>query len=57
MTDDGYLLTMHRIPHGKNHYGESEHKKPAVFLQHGMLAASTDWILNGPGKSLGKTTI
>lgn len=51
-TDDGYLLTMHRIPHGKKNSGNSDGKKEVVFLQHGMLSSSADWTLHGPEKSL-----
>ena len=29
-------------------------EKPAVFLQHGVLASSLDWVLTGPHKALGK---
>jgi hypothetical protein len=28
--------------------------KPAVFLQHGVLASSLDWVLTGPHKALGE---
>ncbi|XP_050303084.1 lipase 3-like [Anthonomus grandis grandis] len=50
ITSDGYNLTMHRIPGGRN----SEKKNGKVaFLQHGLLSSSADWILVGPGKSLG----
>ena len=45
-TEDGYLLTVHRIP-GK------EGSTP-VFLQHGLLESSADWILPGKNRSLGK---
>jgi hypothetical protein len=48
-TDDGYLLTIHRIP------GVSG--SPAVFLQHGLLASSFDWVLTGKGKGLGKNAL
>ncbi|XP_016839047.1 lipase 3 isoform X2 [Nasonia vitripennis] len=43
LTDDGYLLTMHRIPSAAG---------PAVFLQHGLLASSSDWVIAGRGKAL-----
>lgn len=46
LTNDGYLLTMHRIP-GKS-------GSPAIFLQHGVLGSSADWVLTGKGNSLGK---
>lgn len=44
-TDDGFLLTVHRIPYTKY----SKDKKPGqpVFLQHGLLGASSDWVLAG----------
>uniref|UniRef100_A0A0N4Z945 Lipase n=1 Tax=Parastrongyloides trichosuri TaxID=131310 RepID=A0A0N4Z945_PARTI len=48
-TDDGYILEMHRIPHGKNNYNVT--KKPVIFLQHGLLASSSDWVVNPPDES------
>ncbi|KAF2891970.1 hypothetical protein ILUMI_14203, partial [Ignelater luminosus] len=44
---DGYLLEIHRIPYGKA--GPSENR-PAVYLQHGLLCSSADWVIAGPGK-------
>lgn len=49
-TDDGYLLTMHRIPEGRTNKGGI---RPPVFLQHGVLMSSDDWIINGPEKAIG----
>ncbi|CAG9767019.1 unnamed protein product [Ceutorhynchus assimilis] len=45
-TNDGYILTMHRIPNKKSN-------KPPVFLMHGLLLSSIDWVVMGPGKSIG----
>ncbi|XP_034250102.1 lipase 3-like [Thrips palmi] len=42
-TADGYLLTMHRIPNPG---------KPVIYLQHGILSSSADWVVLGPEKSL-----
>ncbi|KAF7282447.1 hypothetical protein GWI33_002675 [Rhynchophorus ferrugineus] len=43
VSKDGYLLTLHRIPRSKN---GSTGNTP-VFLQHGLLGSSADWIING----------
>ncbi|CAB0035916.1 unnamed protein product, partial [Trichogramma brassicae] len=43
-TEDGYILTVFRIP-GSVH-------SPPVFLQHGLLESSTDWLISGKNKSL-----
>ncbi|XP_063240083.1 lipase 1-like [Bacillus rossius redtenbacheri] len=45
-TSDGYLLTLHRIPAGSA-------RNRAVVLQHGVTGSSADWVLMGPGRSLG----
>ncbi|KAG5861914.1 hypothetical protein JTB14_032103 [Gonioctena quinquepunctata] len=53
-TEDGYVLRMHRIPHGINETNiVGKPKKPAVLLMHGLLSSSADWLLLGPDKSLG----
>lgn len=52
-TPDGFILTMQRIPHGRNDKSSSKSTKPVVFLQHGLTMDSTNWILNGPSDSLG----
>ncbi|CAK5091719.1 unnamed protein product [Meloidogyne enterolobii] len=45
ITEDGYILEMHRIPFGRN-FNETEQKKPrkVVFAQHGLLSSSFDWV-------------
>jgi len=56
-TEDCYILQMHRIPHGKNEWGwnKSNKSKPVVFLQHGLLGCSDNWVLSyqKPTESLG----
>ncbi|KAK9731502.1 alpha/beta-hydrolase lipase region [Popillia japonica] len=49
-TPDGYLLDMHRIPHGKNNAGQTN--KPVAFVMHGLLSSSADWVNMGSEKSI-----
>ncbi|XP_013141648.1 PREDICTED: lipase 3-like [Papilio polytes] len=48
-TEDGYILSLHRIPKGRN----STRNDLVVLLMHGILDSSDSWILQGPNKSLG----
>ena len=68
-TGDGYILGLHRIPHGRRSRANSTESTglrtyplrvpcsmvqlhlcypsgPVVFLQHGLLGSSTDWLVN-----------
>ncbi|KAK7871904.1 hypothetical protein R5R35_009713 [Gryllus longicercus] len=51
-TADGYILTLHRVPHspspppGGRGAGA---RRPVVFLQHGLVCSSADWVVMGPG--------
>ncbi|CAB3239683.1 unnamed protein product [Arctia plantaginis] len=49
-TSDGYILEIHRIPHGRR--GDSTAKRPVVFLMHGLLGASNNYIGLGVNNSL-----
>jgi lysosomal acid lipase/cholesteryl ester hydrolase len=51
-TADGYILTLHRIPYSPK--SPAAPNKPVIFLQHGLLCSSADWIILGPENSLGK---
>ena len=44
---------MHRIPHGKNGSDNNGEPRPVVFIQHGLLCSSADWVLSDPPKALG----
>ncbi|KXJ71265.1 hypothetical protein RP20_CCG021027 [Aedes albopictus] len=43
-TEDGYELELHRIP--------SLPGSPVVFLMHGLLCSSADWVIIGPNNAL-----
>lgn len=49
-TNDGYILGLHRIPHGKNM--KSSENRQVIFLQHGLLCSSADWVVNPVNESL-----
>merc|ERR1719495_1263875 len=55
-TEDGYILGLHRIPHGR---GEEQvesnggDQKPVAYLQHALTSSSSEWVFGPPSKSLG----
>ncbi|XP_042314718.1 lipase member M-like [Sceloporus undulatus] len=49
LTEDGYLLTMNRIPYGKEGKCGS---RPAVLLIPGLIMESSPWVSNLPNNSL-----
>ncbi|XP_014212860.2 lipase 3-like [Copidosoma floridanum] len=53
VTEDGYILGLHRIPHGRRNYdGSYFARRPPVLMMHGLGGSSADWVLMGPGYSL-----
>ena len=50
VTEDCYILEMHRIPHGK---GIQANQSAPILLVHGVLGSSADWVMGIPEKSLG----
>uniref|UniRef100_A0A8D2MD80 Lipase n=1 Tax=Zonotrichia albicollis TaxID=44394 RepID=A0A8D2MD80_ZONAL len=50
LTEDGYFLTLQRIPHGRGSPGTP---KAVVLLQHGLVLEGSNWVTNLPNTSLG----
>ncbi|KAL4707686.1 hypothetical protein ACJJTC_014867 [Scirpophaga incertulas] len=40
------------FPHGRDRYNKPG-PRPVVFLMHGLLSSSADWVITGPGCALG----
>jgi len=52
ITDDGYILTLLRLP--KKRFGYEEvpaEKRPVVFIQHGLDGSAYDFVANLPNQS------
>ncbi|NXA79035.1 LIPM Lipase, partial [Thryothorus ludovicianus] len=51
MTEDGYFLSLNRIPHNRRDAGLSGNRSP-VLLVHGFCLDGGDWVDNFPDNSL-----
>ncbi|XP_050442988.1 lipase 3-like isoform X2 [Adelges cooleyi] len=49
-TEDGYVLELHRIPKSKS--GKLPFRNYPIFVQHGILGSSADWVLGGADVSI-----
>lgn len=52
VTEDDFVLGVQRIPYGRAERSRRD-PKHVVFLQHGLLADSSNWVQNYPDDSLG----
>ena len=55
-TEDGYINTLHRIlPRSSNGLNREMQNRTTkvIFLQHGLLGTSADYVMGSPEKSLG----
>ncbi|GKV07958.1 hypothetical protein SLEP1_g19653 [Rubroshorea leprosula] len=50
-TQDGYILSMQRIPEGRVDGGYGTKRQP-VLIQHGVLVDGMTWLLNSPEQNL-----
>nr|GEX24115.1 triacylglycerol lipase 2-like [Tanacetum cinerariifolium] len=51
-TEDGFILSVQRIPEGRDGGSGGEGTRPPVLLQHGVLVDGLTWLLNSPEQSL-----
>ncbi|KAL6653004.1 hypothetical protein ACP70R_011929 [Stipagrostis hirtigluma subsp. patula] len=52
-TEDGYILSLQRIPSGRSSGGAAAAAKIPVLLQHGLMMDGVTWLMNSPDESLG----
>lgn len=54
ITTDGYILSVQRIPRGRNEvFRNNSSAKVPVFLVHGLFGSSADFVVNFEKQSLG----
>ena len=53
ITEDGYILALHRIPRGRSEKGTGKLSGAVCYLQHGLMCSSADWVIPAPEKGLG----
>ncbi|XP_045797196.1 triacylglycerol lipase 2 [Trifolium pratense] len=51
-TQDGYILSLQRIPEGRGKGSNGGTRKQPVLLQHGVLVDGMTWLMNSPEQDL-----
>ncbi|KAF5457379.1 hypothetical protein F2P56_021483 [Juglans regia] len=51
-TQDGYILSLQRIPEGRVVRNDAGNKRQPVLIQHGVLVDGMTWFLNPPEQNL-----
>ncbi|KAH8295303.1 hypothetical protein KR018_009740, partial [Drosophila ironensis] len=52
VTQDGYILGLHRIPYSPLRSAKSNASRPVFLLLHGILMSSDCWVISGPSRGL-----
>lgn len=52
-TEDGYILELHRIPHGIK--DDADKTKAVIYLQHPLFSSSAEFVYTTPEKGLGNS--
>ncbi|GMS77953.1 hypothetical protein PENTCL1PPCAC_128 [Pristionchus entomophagus] len=51
ISEDGYILDLFRIPHGRHSEANATCHRPVVLMVHGQAASATEYFLNPPESS------
>ncbi|XP_066141443.1 gastric triacylglycerol lipase-like isoform X1 [Euwallacea fornicatus] len=52
LSEDGYIVTLHRIPRSKLETKSYKNQRPVALFQHGLLASSDVFLFRGPEHDL-----
>jgi pimeloyl-ACP methyl ester carboxylesterase len=53
VTEDGYIIMVHRIPHGRHEKLEDRSQRIPVLLNSDIFLSSGQWLMNLPDQSIG----